>query len=367
MGSQKEPGRDEPSFTSRPSRRITLPSRPKAYPAPARFDRELKRSGPIYQALAKATADMINSTRLGTPLEPELVEKPVADMIASVIRHPDAMVWQRKLSTQHQYLSGHAVRCAVLSTVLGRTLNLPEQHLEYLALGGLLCQIGKTKIHRKLLEKSTDLTPDDIEKIRQFIPLGVSLLESTPGIPGPVIEIVANHQERLDGSGYPNGRKGDEIPILARIVALADWYDAMTTRKPYTETVISATDAMDELYKQRDVLFQGQIVEAFIQGFGIYPCGNLVEMNTGAIALVEAQNRDNRTQPVVRLVTDRGKRRLARFETIDLRKYNADAPQVALTIKRALPDGEVDLDPNEIMSAPTTSRGGWLKSMFGKN
>ncbi|MDX1569710.1 MAG: HD domain-containing phosphohydrolase [Xanthomonadales bacterium] len=346
----------------RVSRRIKVA--PDYYPEPAKFDRELKRAAPIYEELSKAAAEMINTVRMGQSLQVDLVEKPVADMIKSIIRHPDAMVWQRKLASQHQYLSGHAVRCAVISVVLGRTMGMVEAQLEQLAMGSLLCQVGKTKLPRKLLEKEGPLTDEELEKIRQFIPIGVQMLEDA-GVSQEIVEIVANHQERLDGSGYPKGKAENEIPMLARIVALADWYDAMTTRKPHTEKVISATDAMDELYKQRDVLFQGEVVEAFIQGFGIYPCANFVELNSGEVALVEAQNRQNRTQPVIRLVLNSGKHKMSSYETIDLLKHNKTA-EAPLTIKRALPDGAFDLDPSEIMAAETSAKKGWLKGMFGR-
>ena len=118
---------------------------------------------------------------------------------------------------------------------------------------------------------------------------------------------------------------------------------------------------MDELYRQRGKQFQPQVVEEFIRGLGIYPSGNLVKLNTNEVALIQAQNLDNRTQPVILMVLDRAGKPFASFDRIDLFEHNQKTHDHPLTIKRVLAAGELDLDPNDIISKAVEQKSGWRK------
>jgi HD-GYP domain-containing protein (c-di-GMP phosphodiesterase class II) len=339
-----------------------IPTSPDYYPAPSKFSRELKRGREVYQRYLAEAGNMIDTVRLGRPLDIRPILKPLRDMIASVIRHPDAMVWLRKLYKHDSYLIGHSVRSSVLGAVLARDMGLAEQQLERVALGALLAQIGKSKLPRNLLEKPERLSVEELKRVHGFVESGVELLKTCPEVEVDVVDIVANHHERFDGSGYPNGKTGDQIPVLARLVGLVDWYDAMTSRKPYTDKVISSADAMDHLYKQRDVLFQAQVIEEFIQAIGIYPNGNLVELNTGEVALIQSQDIKNRTQPRIILVLDPDKQHYPSYDSVNLSEYNRENPDFVRIIKTALGVGAFDIDPNAIIEASGVSKPkGWRK------
>ena len=339
-----------------------IPTSPDYYPEPSKFSRELKRGHETYESLLSAATTVIDGARAGLALDVLPLLKPLKKMIASVIQHPDAMVWRRKLHKHESYLIGHSVRSSVLATVLARDMGLAEQQLERVALGALLCQIGKTKLPRSLLEKSGPLSVGEMVRVHGFVEFGVEMLKSCNNVELDVVDIVKNHHERFDGSGYPVGKRGDQIPVLARLVGLVDWYDTMTSKKPYTDRVISSTEAMDYLYQQRDVLFQSQVVEEFIQALGIYPNGNLVELNTGEVALVQSQDLKHRTQPRIIMVLDRDKHHYPSYDVIDLRGYNLENPDSARLIKKALGVGAYDLDPNKIIEAAGAGESkGWRK------
>ena len=339
-----------------------IPTSRDYYPEPSKFSRELKRGHEIYESLLSAATVVIDGVRAGLALDVRPLLNPLKKMIASVIQHPDAMIWLRRLHKHESYLIGHSVRSSVLGAVLARDMGLAEPQLERVALGALLCQIGKTKLPRKLLEKPDRLSASEMDRIHGFVDAGVDMLRHCREVGSEVVDIVANHHERFDGSGYPNGKSGDQIPVLARLVGLVDWYDAMTSKKPYTDRVVSSTEAMDYLYQQRDVLFQAQVVEEFIQALGIYPNGNLVELNTGEVALIQSQDLKNRTQPRIILVLDPDKQHYPSYAAVNLRDYNLKNPDYVRVIKKALGVGAFDLDPNQIIEASGSGKSkGWRK------
>jgi HD-GYP domain-containing protein (c-di-GMP phosphodiesterase class II) len=149
-----------------------------------------------------------------------------------------------------------------------------------------------------------------------------------------VIDMVAHHHERYDGSGYPNGLEQDAIPTFARIAAIVDTYDAITTKRSYA-AAISPSDAIKLLYKSRDEDFQAELVEAFIQAIGIYPAGTLVELSSGEVGVVVAEYRARRLRPTVMVLLDANKDTLVESRIVDLHEEAADDPQ-SLTIKKSL-------------------------------
>ena len=343
---------------------LPIQTNPDYYQEPHHFRRELKRAQQIHTDLTRATSQIIDDISVGRGLDLGAVRSSVNSMIGSVIRHPDAFVWMTKLRNKDSYSYDHSVRCAVFSIVMARHIGLDESQLELLAIGSLLCNVGKARLPRRLLKEREQLSDEDIMLLHSQVDLGVDILRRCAGINDEVIEVVANHHERFDGSGYPSGKVGDQIPLLARFAGLIDCYDAMVSIKPYTDLVMSTSEAMDYLYNQRNVLFQGQLIEEFIQAMGIYPTGTLVELNTGEVALIQAQNVRNRIQPEILMVLDAGKKMVDKFRLVDIRKHNASTSDRPISIRRALTAGEFGLDPNKIMSAHASQKWDWRKLAF---
>ncbi len=335
------------------------------YDDPKQFRRELKRAGQLHHDLTQEVTRVIDDIRVGRGLEVGGVQRTARHMVSSIVRHPDAFIWIIRLREKDAYGYSHSVRSAVFAAVLGRHLGLSERQLDRLAMGSLLCEIGKAKLPRKLLEKKGPLDEQELERVRGHVRAGVEILDRCLGIGDDVIEVVQNHHERFDGTGYPYGKAGDQIPLLARIAGLVDTYDAMTSLKPYTDTVFSAPEATDFLYDQRDVLFQAQLVEEFIQALGIYPTGTLVELNNGEVALITEQNPRKRIQPVVLPVLNGDKEPYPKYRKVDLRRYNRSHEDEPLSIKRALVAGEYGLDPNAIMEKHAAQKFDWRRLAFG--
>ena len=163
----------------------------------------------------------------------------------------------------------------------------------------------------------------------------VAILKGTHGLPHELPGLAALHHERYDGSGYPRGLRASQIGLFGGIAALIDCFDMMTQPRPYGEA-IAPSNALDMLYKSRDVHFDGPLVEQFIQCIGIYPVGALVELYTGETGIVIAQNPAMRLMPRVLAALDSAKRPINPPKVIDRAK-----------IKRTLEKGSVPLDLSE--------------------
>lgn len=268
-------------------------------------------------------------------------------MVDSILRNPSAFTWLREIKRKDTYSYQHALGCAIWSASFGRHLGLEKAELQNLALGGLLCDVGKTRLPLELLARQGPLTDEEAELVHSHVQHSLEIVENTPGLPSGIVEMVATHHERHDGSGYPFGLKSNHIPIFGRIMGLVDSYDAMTCIRPYARSR-SPHQAVTELYEQRGTLFQPELVEQFIQSCGIYPTGSLVELSTGQVGVVTEVHSLKRLRPRVMLLLDENKVPLARFHEIDLGEIEEDHQGQPLTVKCSLAPGVYGIDTSEL-------------------
>jgi HD-GYP domain-containing protein (c-di-GMP phosphodiesterase class II) len=182
--------------------------------------------------------------------------------------------------------------------------------------------------------------------LRKHVEFGLEIARRVDGVDARVLEIIESHHERHNGTGYPQGLQGGQIPVFARIAGIVDAFDAMTTFRPYAEAR-STYDAMQQFNALAGVEFQAEMVEQFVQAVGIFPVGTLVELSTGEVGVVIGQNRTRRLRPQIMLLTDEDKTALATFKTIDLRTTLVDGSGESLYIMCGLPPGAHGLDPSE--------------------
>ncbi len=251
------------------------------------------------------------------PLDIEKLKRAVEPMVASVIRNPDACLWSTVMKPPADPQYDSALRATVFAVVLGRQLGLPKQDLRSLAIGGLLFDIGKLRLDDKILHADRRLTSKEMAIMQRHVEVGLSILKRA-GINDPdIIDFVAHHHERLDGSGYPKGLAGDLIPPFGRIAGLVDCYNAITGSRRYA-TSRSPAEAINQLYKLKGVHFHADLIDEFIQAIGVYPVGALVELSSGEVAIVVAQSRTRRLRPIVSVLLDRDKKRCAEGRYIKL-------------------------------------------------
>lgn len=296
-----------------------------------------------YDIISQVTSGL----RTGGKLNLEVVQTVVTPMVDSVLRNNDALAWLTRLKDKDDYAYNHSIATSVYCIVLGRHLGLGRKELELVGLGGLLLDIGKTRLPVTLLCSTQPLSPAQREHVQEHVRHGIEILHETGGMDPRVIEMVRTHHERHNGTGYPGGLKGSDIPLFGRIAGICDTFDAMTTERPYAKAK-SCYDAMRELNSLADVDFKAELVEQFIQAVGMFPTGTLVEISTGEVGVVVAQNRVRRLRPTVMLVLGADKQPLKEFKTVDLREQITDEDgKNSLWITRGLEPGAFGIDPAE--------------------
>jgi putative nucleotidyltransferase with HDIG domain len=315
------------------------------YEDSVRIQVEMPRATEAYREASATFGHAMDRLRDGAKLDLRGLESVVNPMLESLLRNRDAMTWLSRIKQADDYTYGHSVSCSIYAIAFGRHLGLPKEDLETLGLGGLLLDVGKTKIARELLSKRAVLTESEKQIMRSHVAHGEEIVRAESSLDPRVLSMVRSHHERYDGSGYPAGLKGPDIHVFARIAGIVDFYDALVTPRAYAPAV-SSYDAMRELNKRAATEFQSEMVEQFIQAVGMFPNGALVELSNGEVGVVVEQNRTRRLRPRIMIILDRDKRPLAEPRSLDLRESPAEPGDAnAIWIDRGLEPGAHGIDP----------------------
>ena len=333
--------REVKKIAEAPSRRSQRP----AYPDRTPFQRELVRAREVQSQTRVLMRTTIEEVQKGKAINIPLAEKVVDNMVESVIRNPDALVCLSQLKDVSEYTALHSVRTCVLALTFGRHLVLSKDELKILGVGALLHDIGMAKLPATILDKPGGLTVEEFELMTQHVPWGLEILKQSGEVPPAALEILEQHHERHDGSGYVRKLKGDLIGYVGAICAIVDVYDAITSQRVYRGPV-SADDALKRMYEWRHKDFHAELVEEFIKCMGIYPIGSLVELSTGGVGVVITINRARRLKPKVVLLLTANKKPLSHKVITDLAEHR-DGLGREYKIKRVLPAGTYSINPME--------------------
>ncbi|MFV8816203.1 HD-GYP domain-containing protein [Haliea sp. E17] len=304
---------------------------------------EHPRAGKALDTLLDDITDLFQSVAEKGKVDTMRLRKSADPIVGSISRNPDACLWLGRLKQHDEYSYQHSLSTAIWAVSLGRQIGLHKRDLRSLAIGAVLMDVGKLLVDPELLQADRELTEEETREMRHHVAHGVHLVKKSGIINQDVVDIVAFHHERHNGSGYPRGLAGEQIPPFARIAAIVDTYDAITSRRSYAEAM-SPAEAIKFLYSQRDKLFQAELVEAFIQAIGIYPPGSIVELTSGEVGIVIAESRTRRLLPKIILVLDRGKKEYAQPQIVDLQEAQVASNGGAVSISRSLEDGAYGID-----------------------
>lgn len=242
-----------------------------------------------------------------------------SDLTEELTLNGDINVNLVSLRTSSDYTYKHSLNVAVLSVLTGIGIGLKKSMLKELAASALLHDIGKVNIPIEILEKPGPLTEEEYEKIKEHSELGYLKLKGNVNLTSKTKMGVYMHHENINGSGYPLGLKEDQIYMFAKIIHIADVYDAITNERPYKKAQLPQ-EAIEFLMSNSGNMFQPEYVKAFITYIPVYPKGRNVELSDGEIAVVVENRQMNTLYPIVRRLSD--------GVTIDLAEQEEDTPRI---------------------------------------
>ncbi len=313
------------------------------------FDEEIPDATRLYEDYEANVKRFYEDFRRTTTINIKDVNETVNKLVRSIVRNPDACMLLRQMKRKSDYLHDHAMGMSIWAAALGRQLGLPPIDIKNIAMGALVADVGAVHISNELLNKPAKLTESEFSYVKTHVAKSLEIARKTAGLDESVMSIIASHHERYDGSGYPNGLQANEIPIFARIVAIADCYDAVTTCRPYAPAR-SPSDAIALLYELRNKDFQSELVEEFIQAMGVYPVGTLVELSSGQVGTVVAEYRRRRLRPKILLLLDENKQPVQSQTYINLLTQTEDRHGQPLEIVKALENGAYGLEDDDIFA-----------------
>lgn len=309
-------------------------------------EHEIAAIAPVYEQSQIATRGIFESVANEQRLDLTAVSEILDSMVESIGRTPDALLWLAKLKKTDDYAYNHALNVSITLMAFGNFLALNKKQIKELGLAGLLQDVGKVKISTDILLKEGKLTREEFEHAKKHVDESLKILETTPDIPNTAIFLVAQHHERIDGSGYPYQLKGNQIGLVSQIAGLIDTYCALTSHKAYSKAVFHQ-QALDEIHQLSGKQFSHELVDQLVQFMGMYPVSSLVELNTGEVAVVIQQNQVRRLLPRLMLLLDHKKLRYDSPVILNLLNSPNTPSGEPYKIIRSLPPDSYGLNPND--------------------
>jgi HD-GYP domain-containing protein (c-di-GMP phosphodiesterase class II) len=344
IGARLRAGRREEDTAAEPD----MP--PPVYPDATTFEEELPKANEAHQQAKRVIDQMVEDIRANKTIEVRKVQEAVLSMVESVVRNANSFMWLARLKERDAATYDHGLNVAVFLLCFGRHLGLPKGLLEILGTAGLMQDVGKLKLPASLLNRRTPLNATERETLRTHVRHSVEILESLHNASPVLLEIVAQHHERFDGSGYPSGLKGDEISMLGAMAGIVDTYAAMTSNRPYRDAILPQ-EVLRQMYGWRGKLFNSELVEKFIQCVGIFPVGSLVELNTREVAIVMAHSQVRRLKPRLMLILDNNQQPYRTPIVLDLLSEPTTPAGEPYRIVRGLQPDTHDIDLYQRVSA----------------
>jgi HD-GYP domain-containing protein (c-di-GMP phosphodiesterase class II) len=278
---------------------------------------ELARAAKICAKSKQAVVSMFQEARMGKAVDAAGAQRLVEEISDSITRNPGALISLARLKTADDYTYMHSVAVCALMVALSKQLKLDEGQTRAAGVAGLLHDLGKAAMPMEVLNKPGKLTDAEFSIIKSHPEEGYKMLLGGTGISEMTLDVCLHHHEKIDGSGYPKRLKGDEISLYAKMGAVCDVYDAITSNRPYK----AGWDPAESLRKMAEWTnghFEPVVFQAFVKSLGIYPVGSLVKLNTGRLGIVVEQGEKSLLTPSVKVFFSTKSNARVKPEVVDL-------------------------------------------------
>lgn len=256
----------------------------------------LNKANDLYTQAMSIQGTFINGLKSGAGRDLTPVVDLSQSIIDSVFDNQDALSCLTMIKDTDSYLLEHSINCSILMSMFASHLGYDRETIEQACLGALLMDVGMSSIPEELRYSTQSLSKSDWELIKTHVDIGVELVEQCGDISDLALNIIAQHHERNDGSGYPKALKNEDISLFAKMAAIIDSYDAMISKRPHQESVAPAA-ALKRLVKQSSL--DHELVNQFVQCVGVHPVGSLVRLKSGKLGIVSQAGKTDLLSPIV--------------------------------------------------------------------
>lgn len=294
-----------------------IPAEPPPLPEPkTSFNDEVKRAAKICAKGKEAVVSMFQEARMGMAIEAEAVGPLVEEIANSTLRNPGALISLARLKTADDYTYMHSVAVCALMIALARKLGLDEQQTKDAGMAGLLHDLGKAMIPMAILNKPGKLSDEEFAIVKTHPEEGHKLLVDGHGISEVIKDVCLHHHEKVDGSGYPKRLNAETMSLFAKMGAVCDVYDAITSNRPYK----AGWDPAESIKRMAEWKghFDPTVFQAFVKSLGIYPVGSFIRLESGKLGVVVEQGEQSLLKPKVKVFFSTKSQSYIKPESIDL-------------------------------------------------
>ncbi len=304
---------------------------------------ERERAARIISSSKSTVLNMFSEARMGKTVDVKDAAELVTEITSSVSRNADALISLARLKTTDDYTYMHSVAVCAMMISLANQLGMTQEQIKQAGMAGLLHDVGKMAVPLDILNKPAKLTEEEFASVRSHTVQGHSILKQIEGIGEAALDVSLHHHEKIDGSGYPFNLKADSISIMAKMGAVCDVYDAITSNRPYKAGWDPARSIRHMAASAGH--FDPITMEAFVKAIGIYPTGSCVILQSGRLGIVVDQRPEHLLTPRIKLFYSTTSRMPLKPEIIDLARGGDKIVAYADPAKwgiRSLPS--IDLD-----------------------
>ena len=283
------------------------------------IEEELESAKKIHSKAKTLVTGMFHEARMGNAFEIEEATVLVDEVNQSLQRNPNALLSLVRLKNADEYTYLHSVAVCMLMVALAKQLKLDDEQIKQAGVAGLLHDVGKMAIPNEVLNKAGKLTDEEFDVVRQHPQRGFEILKSCYQVSESALDVCLHHHERVDGKGYPDKLSGDALSLFARMGAVCDVYDAISSDRCYKKAWGPA-ESIHKMASWKDGHFDETVFHAFVKTIGIYPNGTLLKLKSGRLGVVIEQSKKNLTTPIVKIFFSTRANAHIPIEILDLSK-----------------------------------------------